>query len=83
MNNSNCPYCKSQMTNGFIYGNRYPLKWFFKDEKQLLNRFVGAGEIIGSKRISLSDSSIAFGRPKVACFKCETCKTIIIDLAKD
>ncbi|SCY56811.1 PF20097 family protein [Alkaliphilus peptidifermentans] len=62
-----CPYCKSQLEEGFIYSSGYSFKWYNEGMGFFKKYTVFGGEI-------LSDS------PKVKCNRCKECKKIIIDL---
>lgn len=66
-----CPYCKKELIEGYIYGDRYSLKWLPADKKLFL------GIAIGSEELPHVESSF---RPKVRAFKCYECKKMIIEL---
>jgi Domain of unknown function (DUF6487) len=64
---SECPYCKGELTEGFIYGGRYSFKWYTEDMNFFAKHTVFGGESLSSN-------------PKVKCYKCNNCNKIIIDL---
>ncbi|MBJ8350304.1 PF20097 family protein [Streptococcus zalophi] len=68
-----CPKCHKEMTQGFIYGDRYALKWSPADKKALGGIWVTDG-------IKLKTNAKLLGRPKTVTFACETCDHLIIDL---
>lgn len=68
----NCPYCQSELIPGFIYGDRYALKWLPEDKPLAGGIFAVGGEQIGTKS--------PFSRPRVKGYKCNNCNKIIIDL---
>ena len=60
------------MAKGYIYGDRYALKWQ-AEGKKLFARIWSKGGI------RLKKNTI-FGRPKTESFVCNTCEVITIDL---
>ncbi|QIW55062.1 hypothetical protein GU336_12815 (plasmid) [Lactococcus raffinolactis] len=60
------------MAKGYIYGDRYALKWQAEDEK-LFARIWSKGGIPLKKNTK-------FGRSKTESFVCNTCEVITIDL---
>lgn len=69
-----CPYCKNEMTEGYIYGQSYSLKWLPADKKLL------AGLAIGGLKLK---SSTFWGRQNVKAFRCENCNKLIIDVENE
>ncbi len=69
-----CPYCENKLTPGYIYGDRYALKWL-PDNKKLTLGFA-----IGSETLPSSNHSL---RPSVKTYKCNDCKKMIIDLIEE
>ncbi|OZV13758.1 hypothetical protein CIW83_02125 [Tissierella sp. P1] len=66
-----CPYCGEEMKRGFIYGDRYSLKWIPEEkDKGLIFQWFARG-------IKLSDASM---NNSVESFCCKNCKKIIIDV---
>ncbi len=66
-----CPYCNKEMKLGFIYGDRYSLKWVSEeDDKGPVFQWF-------SKGIKLSDVS---KNNSIESFCCENCGKIIIDV---
>lgn len=68
----NCTNCGNEMAKGYIYGDRYALKWQAEDEK-LFARIWSKGGIPLKKNTK-------FGRSKTESFVCNTCEVITIDL---
>ena len=68
----NCTNCGNEMAKGYIYGDRYALKWQ-AEGKKLFARIWSKGGI------RLKKNTI-FGRPKTESFVCNTCEVITIDL---
>ncbi len=68
----NCPYCKKELISGFIYGDRYALKWLPEEKKLTGGIFAFGGERIGTKG--------HLKRPRVKGYKCTSCNKIVIDL---
>lgn len=66
-----CPYCNGEMVKGYIYGDRYRLKWLPEDKKLLLGIWASGGIQLGTTGM--------LGRPKVEAYMCESCKKMIID----
>ena len=69
-----CPYCNKEMINGYIYGDRYKLKWLPKEKKLFLGIWA-----VGS--IELGEGG-GLGRPKVKTSMCHGCGKFIIDIKK-
>ncbi|OGF05734.1 MAG: hypothetical protein A2509_09820 [Candidatus Edwardsbacteria bacterium RIFOXYD12_FULL_50_11] len=67
-----CPYCTAEMVRGYIYGDRYKLKWLPEEKSLLLGLWA-----IGS--IKLGEFA-GFGRPKVGANMCQACRKFIIDM---
>lgn len=67
-----CPYCKKEMIEGYIYGESYALKWLPADKELLGGTFALGG-------IKLK-SSMFGGRQNVKAFNCLDCNKLIIDL---
>jgi hypothetical protein len=68
-NNMKCPYCSEDMIQGYIYGDRYALKW--SSQKLILGTWVQNG-------IKLGNSGDIISRPCVEAYSCEFCKKMII-----
>ncbi len=69
-----CPSCEGNMVLGFIYGDRYALKWVpEKEDKGAILQWF-------SKGIKLSSP---FSNNKVESYLCEKCNKIMIDLEKN
>lgn len=68
-----CTKCNNEMIKGYIYGDRYALKWKADDKKLF-------GGIWATKGIKFKKNSGIFGRPKTESYMCNCCNTIIIDL---
>ena len=65
--NLECPYCKSEMVQGFIDSGRYSFKWH-NEELSIIEKYtVFGGEVLSY------DSQIA------SC-RCKNCNKTIIDL---
>ena len=62
-----CPYCKAQLTEGFIYGGRYSFKWYSEDMSFIAKNIGFGGDVLSEN-------------PKVKCFRCKSCNKVIIDL---
>ncbi|NMB27789.1 MAG: hypothetical protein GX987_07055 [Tissierellia bacterium] len=62
-----CPYCKSDLIEGFINSGRYSFKWHNKDVNFIEKYTVFGGEV-------LSENTI------IKCFRCKDCNKVIIDL---
>lgn len=65
-----CPFCENILVDGFIYGDRYALKWLPKNKKLFLGLFAVGG-------IKISDYEQ--GRPGVRALNCSNCKKMVID----
>lgn len=68
-----CPYCNGEMMKGFVYGDRYSLKWL-PEKKGLL---FGIWAVDG---IKLGTGGVFFARPRVEANMCKSCKKILIDM---
>lgn len=72
----NCPYCGEELISGFIYGGSYgvnhSLKWLPETKKPTLEALELESEIISKNSY--------FSEPKVKCYKCSSCRKIIINL---
>ncbi len=66
-----CPYCQRELVEGYIYGDRYLLKWLPANKKLFL------GLACGSEKLPNVENSF---RPKVRAYRCYECKKMIIDL---
>lgn len=62
-----CPYCKSDLVEGFIGGQRYFLKWYDKDISFVEKYTIMGGEIV-------------CGCSRIKSYRCINCNKIIIDL---
>ena len=68
-----CPYCNEEMMKGFVYGDRYTLKWL-PEKKGLL---FGIWAIDG---IKLGTGGVFSARPRAEADMCQSCKKILIDM---
>ncbi len=66
-----CPYCSSEMEEGYIPIDRYSSKWISKNEKSKLPFF--------NKRIKLTQPLVD---TSVDAYYCSLCEKIIINLKK-
>ena len=62
-----CPYCKSDLIQGFIDSGRYSFKWHNKELTIIEKCTVFGGEVL-----SCSD--------KIKSYRCKNCNKIIVDL---
>lgn len=62
-----CPYCNSNLIEGYIDGGRYSFKWHNKDMNFFEKYTMFGGEILSEN-------------PRGKCFRCKDCNKIIIDL---
>jgi len=69
-----CPYCRHTLEPGFIYGDRYKMKWLVETKKLFLGIFAW-----GSQSIQYQTRGL-FSRPKIKSYKCSNCNKMIIDL---
>ncbi|HBZ85825.1 MAG TPA: hypothetical protein DEO67_01620 [Candidatus Edwardsbacteria bacterium] len=60
------------MVRGYIYGDRYKLKWLPEEKSLLLGLWA-----IGSSKLG---EFAGFGRPKVGANMCQACRKFIIDM---
>lgn len=69
----NCPYCKREMQEGFIYSGKTDLHWTPKDEQQswLINR-------VHESEVMLCKWNIIKGA-KIKVFRCAACQIQLID----
>lgn len=67
-----CPYCSGVMINGYIYGDRYKLKWL-PEEKNLLLGVWARG------CIELGEGG-GLERSRVKASMCPGCGKLIIDM---
>jgi hypothetical protein len=67
-----CPYCKKEMIKGYIYGERYSLKWLPADKKLYAGIYA-----IGA--ISLKSDSF-WARQRAKAYRCSDCNKLIIDI---
>lgn len=65
-----CPYCNEDMIQGYIYGDRYALKW--SSQKLFLGLWV-------QNAIKLGNFDDHFSRPRVETYSCNPCKKMIIN----
>ncbi len=65
-----CPYCNQELKKGYIYGDRYALKWLEAEKNLFLGLFVKGGLIVSDHKSM---------RPKVLAYNCEVCKKMIVD----
>jgi hypothetical protein len=68
-----CPYCQKELVEGYIYGDRYSLKWLPADKKLFLG-FARGAEVLPHVENSF--------RLKVRAYKCYECRKMIINLEK-
>lgn len=66
-----CPYCQEEMIQGYIYGDRYPLKWLPTTQKLILGIWAKGGVKLGH------DGS--WSRFRVNASSCSKCQKMIID----
>jgi hypothetical protein len=64
------------MTKGYIYGDRYALKWL-PEKKDLL---LGLWAVGGTK---LGEGGGLFERPRVEAHMCHACNKYIIDMNEE
>lgn len=64
-----CPYCKSEMEQGIIKGDRYPLKWIPKNKERGFLKFFN------NKGIRLTD----FAYNYITVYYCKNCEKMIFD----
>lgn len=64
-----CPYCNAEMTKGYIYGDRYALKWLPATKDLFMGIWAKGG-------ITLGESGL--GRPRVESFMCNACQKFIV-----
>jgi hypothetical protein len=69
-----CPYCNREMTKGYVYGDRYKLKWLPEDKKLFLGIWANGGVELGQGG--------NIGRARVKSYMCRSCNKIIIDVEK-
>ncbi|MBW6411066.1 PF20097 family protein [Clostridium weizhouense] len=67
-----CPYCSNEMIKGYIYGDRYMLKWLPEEKDLFLGIWANGGIELG-KREGL------IGRAAVEASMCQSCNKLIID----
>lgn len=70
-----CSICGNEMAKGYLYGDRYALKWQPEDKKLIAGIWSSGG-------ITLKKNS-TFGRPRSEAYVCNTCKKMTIDLEKE
>ena len=68
-----CPYCNGELIPGYIYSDKYSLRWF-----DVENSIYSALLPFTGQKISYRESGI--GKSKVKSYKCTTCNKLIIDL---
>ena len=71
----NCPFCNEEMRNGYIYGDRYPLKWLPEKKNLVLGLWAMGGDTLGEGGF--------VDRPRVKANKCNACNKLIIDLNEE
>ncbi|NOW90343.1 hypothetical protein BCD91_002366 [Clostridium beijerinckii] len=69
-----CPYCNVEMIKGYIYGDRYALKWLPEEKKLFLGIWAKGGIVLGN-----GDIKGIGGRPTVESYMCHNCNKLIID----
>lgn len=69
-----CPYCKKEMIEGYIYGESLALKWLPADKE-----FLGGTFAVGGIKLK---SNTFWGRQNVKAFNCLDCNKLIINLDK-
>lgn len=62
-----CPYCSSNLIQGFIDSGRYSFKWHNKEQNIIEKYTVLGGEVLSRKS-------------KIISYRCNNCNKIIIDL---
>nr|WP_300005423.1 PF20097 family protein [Tissierella sp.] len=62
-----CPYCNSDLIEGYIDSGRYSFKWHDKEMGFVERHTVFGGEVLSNKS-------------RIDCLRCEKCNKIIIDL---
>ena len=67
-----CPFCQSEMVKGYLYGDRYALKWQAEDSKLIAGIWSAGG-------IKFKKNSV-LGRPRTESFMCKSCKKMVIDV---
>lgn len=70
-----CPYCDDEMTKGYIYGDRYSMKWLPAEKKLLFGILAKGGIELGEFNW--------LERPKIETHMCHKCNKLIIDMNKD
>jgi len=68
-----CPYCKNEMIKGYLYGERYALKWMSADKGLIADTFVSRDSI-------KLESNTFWGRQRAKAFRCTSCNKLIIDI---
>ncbi len=63
-----CPYCSSNLIQGFIDSGRYSFKWHNEEMKIIEKYTVLGGEVLSYKS-------------KIKSYRCNNCNKIIIDLS--
>jgi len=62
-----CPYCKSDLIEGYIDSGRYVFKWHNNDMK-LIEKIT----VFGGETLSVN--------PRIKSYRCKNCNKIIVDL---
>lgn len=68
-----CPYCNEEMIKGFLYGDRYALKWLPENKKLLFGIWAKGG-------IKVDSHSSSLYRSRAETNMCHSCQKMIIDL---
>jgi hypothetical protein len=69
----NCPYCKEEMIKGFVYGDRYALKWLPETKNLLMGIWAKDG-------LTVSKRGKYGGRTRVEALMCQSCHKLMIDM---
>jgi hypothetical protein len=67
-----CPECQAEMMRGYLYGDRFSLKWLPESTPLFLGIWAFGGKTIGTSHFMLG------GRHKAKCYRCEKCKLSMI-----
>ena len=62
-----CPYCKAEMIEGFIYSGKYSFKWY-TEEMSFFAKYLGPG------------GEFLHENTEVKSSRCMSCNKIIIDI---
>lgn len=72
--NMECPYCKKEMIEGYIYGDMNSFEWLPEDKKHI--------GIFASIRLKFKSKSF-WGRKNAKAYRCVDCYKLIIDMNED